>query len=712
MKVNEEALLHFLEGSDKHFIIPVYQRNYDWKREQCEQLFCDLIEIIDNNFRNHFMGTIVSIYYFDEAGREYLIIDGQQRITTLSVLLLAIYNLLDKEEIKATFKKEKIKEDYLVNKYLEKEKKIRLKPIKEDNEAFLTLFDNDEDYFVKNSNITENYKYFCSKLKECEKSIDNIFDAIKRLFIVEIELKQGDDNPQLIFESINSTGLSLTPADLVRNFILMGLTDKDQKHYYEKYWNKIEKNTAYKVSDFIRHYLTYTERKIPKPDNVYSSFKRYTLSCGLNTKDLLTKLLEYSKYYNKFALLQEPDKDLNDVLERINKLNITVSYPFLLEIYNDYTQSVINKEDLKEILLLVESFSFRRSICDVSPNALNKIYMTLGREIKNHADYKENYVSILKYLLMKKKGSQRFPEDNEFAEKFVSKDIYNSKNCSYILGRIENFGNIEKLDIENLLRSNELTIEHIMPKSLSDQWTHDLGPNWRSTHEKYLDTIGNITLTAYNMEMSNKNFTQKKMMERGFNRSKLFLNEHLKKTPRWNDGTIRRRAAVLKDDALKIWMYPRTEYVSSTDIFPVYMLSDEHNFTGDKISLFVFLGRERKVTSWKKLYEYVARELYMIDPSKFKLFTNDNDFITAKNKKYISELESDLRSPIKINDSLFLEGHLSTEYVLENIRKMIKKFGIAEDELTIQLQRETQIQPFEVDYGLENTDPDASKSLM
>ena len=257
--------------------------------------------------------------------------------------------MLDKEEIEATFKKEKIKEDYLVNKYLEKEKKIRLKPIKEDNEAFLTLFDNDEDYFVKNSNITENYKYFCSKLKECEKSIDNIFDAIKRLFIVEIELKQGDDNPQLIFESINSTGLSLTPADLVRNFILMGLTDKDQKHYYEKYWNKIEKNTAYKVSDFIRHYLTYIERKIPKQDNVYYSFKKYTLSCGLNTKDLLTKLLEYSKYYNKFALLQEPDKDLNDVLERINKLNITVSYPFLLEIYNDYTQTVLHQLDQKII---------------------------------------------------------------------------------------------------------------------------------------------------------------------------------------------------------------------------------------------------------------------------------------------------------------------------------------------------------------------------
>lgn len=706
MKANESAFLHFLEGSDKHFIIPVYQRNYDWKREQCEQLFCDLIEIIDNKFRNHFMGTIVSIYYYDEAGREYLIIDGQQRITTLSLLLLAMHNLLDKGEIEATFHKEKIKEDYLVNKYSEKEKKIRLKPIKEDNEAFLALFETDEDYFVRDSNITENYKYFCSRLKECEKPIDSILDAIKRLFIVEIELKQGEDNPQLIFESINSTGLSLKPADLVRNFILMGLTDKNQKFYYEKYWNKIEINTNYEVSDFIRHYLTFRERKIPKQDSVYNSFKRYAWNYRLDTEKLLKELLEYSKYYNRFALLTEPDKDLSEVLERINKLNITVSYPFFLEIYNDYTQGTINKKDLIEILQLVESYSFRRWICDVSPNALNKIYMTLGREIKNHADYKENYVEIVKYLLKKKKGSQRFPDDKEFAEKFISKDIYNSKNCLYILERIENFGNREKVDVESLLESNELTIEHIMPKNLSDQWMRDLGANWRNVYEKYLDTIGNITLTAYNREMSNKNYSQKKMMEQGFNKSKLFLNEHLKKIPRWNEATIKRRASLLKDEALKIWIYPCTEYISSTDILPVYSLSDEHNFTGDKVASFVFLGRARKVTSWKKLYEHVARELYMIDPSKFKLFIKDNDFTTAKNKKYISELETDLRSPIKLNDSLFLEGNLGTGYVLDNIRKMFAKFSISEDELTIQLQKETQVQSLGVDYN----EPEISES--
>ena len=241
----------------------------------------------------------------------------------------------------------------------------------------------------------------------------------------------------------------------------------------------------------------------------------------------------------------------------------------------------------------------------------------------------------------------------------------------------------------------------------------DLGTNWRNIHEKYLDTIGNITLTAYNREMSNKNYSQKRLMEQGFNKSKLFLNEYFKKSPRWNEGTIKRRASILKDKALKIWDYPLTEYVSSMDILPVYMLSDEHNFTGDKVGSFIFMGRERKATSWKKLYEYVAKELNMIDPSKFKSFINDSDFTTAKNKKYISELETDLRSPIKINDSLFLEGHLNTDYVLENIRKMLRKFSISEDELTIQLQKETQVQIVEVDYlELENANSKASRSIL
>lgn len=684
MRAGEKAFLRFLEGSDKHFIIPVYQRNYDWKKEQCEQLFNDILEIIDTDFRNHFMGSIVSIYY-DDGGLQYLIIDGQQRITTLSVLLLSIYNLLDTGKIESSFNKEQIKEEYLVNKYQKDEKKIRLKPIKEDNEAFLALFENDENHFIKNSNITENYNYFCTQLTECQRSIDDIFNAIKKLFIVEIELKKGEDNPQLIFESINSTGLSLTQADLVRNFILMGLTDAEQKNYYQKYWNKIEKNTQYQVSDFIRHYLTLKERKIPNKDSVYVNFKRYALNYKLDTEELLKDLLKYSIYYNRFAYADEEDKDLKEILVRINKLNITVSYPFLLEIYEDHNQKVINKDDLVEILLLIESFSFRRLICEVPPNALNKIYMIMGREIKSNPDYKEKYVDILKYLLKKKKASQRFPDDKEFSEKIMTKDIYNLKNNAYILERVENFESREKIDVEYLLEVKELTIEHIMPKILNDQWKKELGSNWRNIHEEYLNTIGNITLTAYNREMGNKTFLQKKMMENGYKESKLFLNDHVKRSQWWNEKTIKRRASILKDIALKIWIYPSTEYISSLDVSPSFNLSDEHNFTGEKIGSFIFMGREKRVLSWKKFYESIAKELYMSDPTKFKLLLNDSDFITSKNKKYISELESDLRAPIKINDSLFIEGNLGTEYLLENTRKMIKKFNIDEDELTIRL---------------------------
>ena len=685
MRAAEKAFVRFLEGSDKRFIIPIYQRNYDWKKEHCEQLFNDVIDIINSDFRNHFMGTIVSIYY-EEGGLRYLIIDGQQRITTISLLLLAIYNLLQKGEIIASFKKEQIKDEYLINKYLEDDnKKIRLKPIESDNKAYLALFENSKYEIIEKSNITENYKFFCRKLKETDKSIDEIFNAIKKLFIVEIELKRNEDKPQLIFESINSTGLSLTQADLVRNFILMELTDEEQIKFYHRYWNKIEKNTGYEVSDFIRNYLTLKERMIPNKDRVYSSFKKYVINNNITTEKLLKDLLEYSIYYSKIAFSKDPNTKINNILKKINTLNITVSYPFLLEIYKDFEENIIDERKLIEILSLIESFSFRRLICDVPTNALNKIYMTLGREIKNHEDFRENYVEILKYLLIKRKYSQRFPDNNEFSEKFMTKDIYNLKNNAYLLGTMENFNHREKVDVENLLESNELTIEHIMPKKLSEEWKRNIGKDWEKIHEKYLNTIGNLTLTGYNKEMSNKSFQQKKTMENGFAESKLFLNEYLKEINSWNETTIEERANILKDNALKIWIYPHTRYVSKKDQPLFYNLTDEHNFTGEKIASFIFQDEETNVSSWKNFYEIVAKQLHRKDSFLFNSFIDDSDFITNKNKRHISESENELRSAIKIDDSLFLESNLGAEYILENIRKMLKKFGMNDDEIIIKL---------------------------
>ena len=458
MKANENPFLHFLEGTDKQFVIPVYQRNYDWKKEQCEQLFNDLVEVCENNFRSHFLGSIVSIYNFGGESKEYLIIDGQQRITTLSLLLLAVHNLLNKNEIQTKgLNKEKIREEYLINKWAKGAKKIRLKPVELDNEAFSKLFGDREDYILA-SNITKNYLYFEDRIKKLDISIDDLFSAIEKLIIVDIELKEGEDDPQLIFESLNSTGLSLSQADLVRNFILMKETLEKQKEFYYNYWHKIEENTdKNKVSDFIRDYLTFKDRIISRKDRVYSSFKKHVHKNYPHneTEELLKELLKFSRHYKRIAFSNDNNLKVNKLLERINKLEITVSYPFLLEIFDDYENKIIDENDVIEILQTIESFSFRRTICDVPTHGLNKLFMVLGRDIKKHTDFESNYVEILKYILIHKKANQRFPTDEEFEEKLISRDIYNfqSKNKLHLLERIENYNNTERVDVEGLLDS-------------------------------------------------------------------------------------------------------------------------------------------------------------------------------------------------------------------------------------------------------------------
>ena len=287
MRANEKLLLRFLESSDTNFVIPVYQRNYDWKKEQCKQLYDDCINVIKNNYKTHFFGTIVSIYNDNGRNREYLIIDGQQRITTVSLMLLAIFNIL-KEELLTTndIIKEKIINQYLINQYIGDDKKLKLKPIKDDRVAFEKLFNTDEE-FIEESNITTNYKYFYKRILEEEISIDELYTAIERLMIVEIELKNGEDDPQLIFESLNSTGLELNEADKVRNFILMGQSIQKQEKLYNNYWHKVERNTLYRVTDFIRDYITMKENKIYNVNKIYINFKRYINENGLEIETSL-----------------------------------------------------------------------------------------------------------------------------------------------------------------------------------------------------------------------------------------------------------------------------------------------------------------------------------------------------------------------------------------------------------------------------------------
>jgi len=564
MKANEKDFLRFLEGADKHFVIPVYQRNYDWKKEQCKQLFDDLIDIAKNSFRTHFLGSIVSIYYDKGKYTEYLIIDGQQRLTTLSLLLRAIYKFIDEKKIETAVNKEQIQDEYLINKYSKDDKKIRLKPVKNDNRAFEALFENEEDY-VENSNITINYQYFYDRIAKEEISVDDLFLSIKKLVIVEIELKNGEDNPQLIFESLNSTGLDLTEADKVRNFILMKEEASTQEEFYNDYWNKIEKNTNYNVSDFIRDYLTIKERVIPNKNKVYISFKKYALNKALDTKKLLIDLLKFSLFYKKIINAKDAKDKVGIAINRINRLKSVVTYPFIMEAFNDCEKGIINEDDLVIILDIILSFVFRRIICDVATNSLNKIFMLIGRKIKKHNDYQNNYLEIFKYIITKERLSRRFPDDNEFKSKLIERDIYNfnSKNKLFLLERLENFENKERVDVENLINDKELTIEHIMPQTINPKWKRDLGENWKEVQEKYLHTIGNITLTGYNSKMTNKPFLEKRDMEKGFKESRLFLNSHLHNLENWNEKNIKNRENLLSEKALKIWEYLGSSYKST-----------------------------------------------------------------------------------------------------------------------------------------------------
>ena len=676
MKAKEKKFLHFLEGSDKHFVIPVYQRNYDWKREQCKQLFDDLIDISETN-RTHFLGSIVSIYHDDGEDREYLIIDGQQRLTTLSLLLLALYKIIDKGLLETSVNKEQIRDEYLVNKYSKDDKKIRLKPVKNDKDAFALLF-KDEDNYLQDTNITINFQYFYERILKEEISVDKIFLAIKQLVIVEIELKNGEDDPQLIFESLNSTGLDLAEADKVRNFILMKENSATQERFYNEFWNKIEINTNYNVSDFIRDYLTIKERTIPNKNKVYLHFKKYVTNNISDIEELLKDLLKFSTYYKRIINSKNMKDEISHVLHKINRLESVVTYPFIMEILEDHEKSIIDENEVVMILNIIVAFVFRRLICEVPTNALNKIFMVMGKEIKKYEDYQEHYVEIFKYIITKKKLSQRFPNDEEFKSKLIQKDIYNfkSKNKLFLLEQLENFDNKERVDIENLVGSNELNIEHIMPQKLTSQWKESIGDNFEIVHETYLHTLGNITLTGYNSKMSNKPFIEKRDMEKGFKESRLFLNKNLHNIEIWNEKSLLNRANLLKDIALKIWIYPSSSYESEEDRLKLFTLSDDDvSFTGERILSFKFMeDKEKNIDSWKGLYRKISTCLYELDPIKYRQIIIDNGFICEEN-----------RHGYKIDD-FYIYTNLSSENILSRLRSVILKLELDLDDLSFTIQ--------------------------
>ena len=562
-----ETTLNKLLNTSRQFIVPIFQRNYSWQKSQYEQLWFDILRASKfKEKQNHFIGSIVYIDMGTPAGRpqQLLLIDGQQRLTTISILLCAIKDYVQKFNLETKLiNLAKIKNQFLYNSDEIDEDRYKLLLNVQDRETYIKLIDNT--IFTVNkpaTNIIKCYEFFYERIEDFIKQhgqIDEIYAGIFKLSLVSISLDKDSDNPQMIFESMNSTGKDLSQTDLLRNYLLMDLTPEKQTRLYKTYWKPMEelfgediyKNDVNKFDYFIRDFLTLKSDTgyICKINNVYENFKRYYLDNNCEKFAVLKDLFTYAKYYACIDLLQENDDELKLYWQEFKKLDSHVVYPFLLKLYDDYSRQILIKEDFKKILQVVISYLWRRAICEIPTNSLSKTFATLYQAVD-----KEDYVNSVIKAFVFKSSYKRFPSDYEVREKLQTKDIYHFRLRKYLLEALENYYHKEPID----LNTANYTIEHIMPQNIEHNlsWQQMLGENWQEVHSLYLHTLGNLTITGYNAEMSNKSFWEKVNGESGFKHSHLKLNESIAQSDVWNKKAIQRRTNILTDIILKIWKYP------------------------------------------------------------------------------------------------------------------------------------------------------------
>ena len=658
--------------------------------EHCKQLYDDLVKIIRQNRKSHFFGSIVSVQSESGTMEEFLIIDGQQRLTTISLLLLAIYHLLSSGKMVSRDHQltDKILKKYLIDEYEPEEKRIKLKPIKNDQKAFGILFDQDEEY-IPDSNLTINYRYFYDRIQHGELDIDELFDAICKLEIINISLNH-EDNPQLIFESLNSTGLNLSEGDKIRNYILMGLPNDQQTKFYEKYWNRIESYTDYDVSSFVRDYLSIKQQSTPNMNSVYPTFKKYVEDAEVaDIEPLLKDLLEYAKRYAFLIKGGHSDERLNSCIYRLNRLSTSVTRPFLLEVIRLSESGALTADELIEVFHFTESYLFRRAICDLPTNALNKIFLLLHREIIRFDGDESHYVEKFKYALLSKRERTRFPSDEEFAECMSTRNIYgmNPKNKLYLFERLENSETSETKDVWGHLDRGEYSIEHIMPQHLTAAWIVSLGDNYEAIHTNWLHRLANLTLTAYNSRYSNSPFAEKRDMPHGFKDSGLRINQWVGRKEQWGLPELEERDQLLKNTVIGIWPYPTSNYHPQKKQMDAIALDEDVILTGRVLSKYSFKGAEQPVASWADMYQQVITMLHSENKAVLtKLAVSQDPAVDLS--LHFSMSPTSFNSCRQIDTDLYVWTGTDTQYKINNLRKIFAIFDVPESELVFYLKDE------------------------
>ncbi|MCH4598968.1 DUF262 domain-containing protein [Helicobacter pylori] len=657
MEAEVKTLLDFIRENQKNqLVIPIYQRLYSWEKEQCKQLWDDIIKIGgDDKMNGHFIGSILYVLDGIKHSKNPLsIIDGQQRLTTITLLFIALRDRLnDEDEFLEKFSCQKIQNRYLINSDEKGDKKFRLILSESDKDTLLSLIDrNKRKPSEPSSKIMENFELFEEWIRKNTDKLETIFKGLEKLMIVEIALDKIKDDPQLIFESMNSKGIELTQTDLIRNYILMGLEPEKQKIFYKKYWRAMEedfKQNEKLFDKFVRHYLTIKTREIPNINKLYEAFKRYQQERGIEIEVLLLDLQKYCGYFCQIVFKKEADKDLNKALGFLVDLKMDVIYPLLLELYSDYSDGVLSKQDFIPIIYLIESYICRRAVCGLGTNSLNKIFPFVTKKI-NKVQYLESIKAHFGSLIKE----QRFPGDDEFKNSFTTKELCDSnktEKARYYLERLENF------DTEEPVNTKECTVEHIMPQTLTKEWERDLGENFQAIHDKYLHTIGNLTLTGYNSKYSNRSFQEKRDMEKGFKQSPLRLNQSLKDLESFGEEKIKKRANDLADWALKIWTYPKLDAETLEKYKPkkdkkeknVYDLSF-YKFSLNSRELFDILRKEIKALDEKIAESFTKAYITYKFDTIFTSIVPSKDELTLMLKIEFSELQGEIKEKLGIRD--------------------------------------------------------------
>lgn len=687
MKIESGRMLNdYIEPNKKQYCIPVFQRDYAWTEEQCTKLFEDIVMAYKKD-RPHFCGSFVyaplgSKKHIDS----YIIIDGQQRFTTLYILIKALADSADDDRDKDALQRYLYNEDKFDRYGLDEKSKLKLKPVKTDNDQLLLLMSGKIEQMDKSRRgiIYYNYMLFMQLIKSfLEESSANsvlmINDGIEKLICADIRL-DTDDNAQEIFERINSTGIKLGLADLIRNYILM--TDTDQERLYEEYWLTVQNLLPDKLLDnFFIDYLNMKSDGFVKESEAYKSFKQVYVEGKYDNEKMLQEILHYAKQYYVFCYgSSDFGAEVNKALAGLRKLKQTTVYLFLFRVFDDYENGIINKNELARVLKMLLSYSIRRLVCEIGSNTLRGLYKTLYGRVFEQKENKNTYYDSLVSFFLQQTSKNTIPSDNEFVTALQEKNLY-SKNalCKYLLCAIENQGK-ETLDTENL------SIEHIMPqnKNLSMSWQKMLGENWQSVHEKYLHTLGNLTLTGYNSELGDKPFEKKKEKLEETITHIAVLYSDVKDKSEWNSVNMEKRAKRLAEIILKLFPIeqPKTKIEFTDPHYKLYTLANPDDATYKTVNYFDFLGERVNVSSFAEMVRSIAQILYDMDNSIIDDMAKKHEPLPEWTTPAFSYEEDGVRNPFKLrNCNIYISTGYSASACIFFIRGLMKKyeFDISED---------------------------------